>query len=72
MVQRPGREGLVRLLPSTWKTAFGPPPTSCERLLQLPEGANLGRAVNDAMRAVEQENEDLRGVLSSNVSDKHP
>ena len=32
-------------------------------LLELPEGANLGQAVNDAMRAVEEENEDLRGVL---------
>jgi type I restriction enzyme M protein len=29
----------------------------------LPEGANLGKALNDAMHAIEQENEDLRGVL---------
>ena len=33
-------------------------------LLDLPEGANLGQAVNDAMKAIEDENEDLRGVLS--------
>jgi len=32
-------------------------------LLNLPEGANLGQAVNDAMKAIEDENEDLRGVL---------
>jgi len=32
-------------------------------LLKLPEGANLGQAVNDAMKAIEEENEDLRGVL---------
>ncbi|GGK85652.1 type I restriction-modification system subunit M [Deinococcus radiotolerans] len=32
-------------------------------LLQLPEGANVGQSINDAMRAIEEENEDLRGVL---------
>jgi type I restriction enzyme M protein len=32
-------------------------------LLNLTEGANLGQAVNDAMKAIEDENEDLRGVL---------
>jgi len=32
-------------------------------LLDLAEGADLGRAINDAMAAVEQENEDLKGVL---------
>jgi type I restriction enzyme M protein len=33
------------------------------RLLQLPEGADLGREINDAMRAIETENDDLRDVL---------
>jgi type I restriction enzyme M protein len=32
-------------------------------LLKLPEGENIGRAINDAMGAIEDENEDLRGVL---------
>ncbi len=32
-------------------------------LLQLPEGENIGRAINDAMKAIEAENEELRGVL---------
>ena len=32
-------------------------------LLKLTEGENLGRAINDAMKAVEEENEDLKGVL---------
>ncbi len=32
-------------------------------LLALPEGSDLGRAVNDAMRAVEEHNPDLSGVL---------
>jgi len=32
-------------------------------LLELPEGENIGRAINDAMRAIESENPDLKGVL---------
>src|SRR5712691_8418907 len=32
-------------------------------LLELPEGKNLGKAMNDAMAALEEENEELRGVL---------
>lgn len=32
-------------------------------LLNLPEGADIGRAINEAMTAIEKENEDLRGVL---------
>ena len=32
-------------------------------LLSLPEGANIGQAVNDAMRAIEKENPDLADVL---------
>jgi type I restriction enzyme M protein len=32
-------------------------------LLNLPEGANLGKAANDAMTAVEEVNPDLKGVL---------
>jgi type I restriction enzyme M protein len=32
-------------------------------LLRLPEGEDLGRALNEAMRLIEEENEDLKGVL---------
>ena len=32
-------------------------------LLKLPEGANIGMAINDAMRAVEAENPDLKDIL---------
>jgi type I restriction enzyme M protein len=32
-------------------------------LLNLPEGENIGRAIDDAMRAIEAENEELRDVL---------
>jgi type I restriction enzyme M protein len=33
------------------------------KLLDSPEGADIGKAINDAMRAVEAENEDLKEVL---------
>ena len=31
--------------------------------MALPEGANIGQAINDVMRAIERENETLRDVL---------
>lgn len=34
-----------------------------ENLLNLPEGENIGQAINDAMRAIEAENPDLKDVL---------
>jgi type I restriction enzyme M protein len=33
------------------------------RLRELPEGADLGRALNDAMKAIEEHNDDLAGAL---------
>ncbi len=32
-------------------------------LIQMPEGGNIGAAINDAMRAIETENSDLKDVL---------
>ncbi|KAA0255514.1 SAM-dependent DNA methyltransferase [Acidobacteria bacterium ACD] len=40
-----------------------PPEARFGALLALPEGANLGKAINDAMKAIEAENDDLKGVL---------
>jgi type I restriction enzyme M protein len=37
-------------------------------LLQLPEGADIGKAIIEAMKAVEADNEDLRGVLPKNYT----
>ncbi|MHA1226578.1 MAG: type I restriction-modification system subunit M [Candidatus Hodarchaeales archaeon] len=34
-----------------------------ETLMNLPEEANIGKEINDAMRAVERENDDLKNVL---------
>ena len=42
---------------------FLPDDSRFGHLLQLPEGSELGQAVNDAMRAVERENPDLADVL---------
>jgi type I restriction enzyme M protein len=40
-----------------------PPQARYSYLLNLPEGENIGRAINDAMKAIEAENEELRDVL---------
>lgn len=37
-------------------------------LLKLPEGENIGKAVNEAMKAIETENEDLKDVLPKNYT----
>jgi type I restriction enzyme M protein len=37
-------------------------------LLALPEGENIGKAINDAMKGVEAENEDLKGILPKSYS----
>lgn len=42
---------------------FLPEKARFSSLLALPEGENLGRAVNDAMAAIEAENEELKAVL---------
>jgi type I restriction enzyme M protein len=42
---------------------YVPPEARFAGLLALPEGASIGKAINDAMAAIEIENEDLRGVL---------
>lgn len=42
---------------------FLPPEARYDHLLRLPEGEPLGRAINDAMKAIEQENDDLKGAL---------
>jgi type I restriction enzyme M protein len=40
-----------------------PEPARFANLLQLKEGDNLGKAINDAMAAIEEENAALKGVL---------
>jgi len=40
-----------------------PPQARFSYLLKLPEDENIGRAINDAMHAIEAENDELKGVL---------
>jgi len=42
---------------------FLPTPARFATLLNLPEGENIGKALNEAMKAIEEENDDLKGVL---------
>ncbi len=45
-----------------------PPHARFSYLLRLPEGENTGKAINDAMKAIEADNEELRGVLPANYT----
>jgi type I restriction enzyme M protein len=36
------------------------------KLINLPESADIGKAINDAMKAIETDNEELRDVLPKN------
>jgi len=40
-----------------------PPNSRFSKLISIPEGENIGAAINDAMRAIEAENPDLKDVL---------
>lgn len=42
---------------------YVPPEARFSHLLSLPEGENIGKAINEAMKAVEAENIELKGVL---------
>ncbi len=42
---------------------YMPPEARFSRLLQLPEGENVGKAINEAMKAIEADNPDLHDVL---------
>ena len=42
---------------------YVPPTARFSHLLSLPEGENIGKAINEAMKSVEAENVDLKGVL---------
>ena len=42
---------------------YVPPESRFSKLLDLPEGENVGKTINEAMKAVETANEQLKGVL---------
>lgn len=58
-----GRRGVTPASYQRLGVVYLPEAARFSRLLDLPEGENIGRAVNDAMEAIEEANEELRGVL---------
>jgi len=36
-------------------------------ILNLPEGSNIGRAINEAMKLIESQNESLKGVFTQDI-----
>jgi type I restriction enzyme M protein len=58
-----GRKGIGRADYQAEKIVYLPDEARFTNLLMLEEGANLGKAINDAMAAIERENLSLVGVL---------
>jgi len=56
-----GVEGELGILPGHIPLTTGLEPGLLR--VKLPEGENIGKAINDAMKAIEKENEDLKDVL---------
>lgn len=68
--QKPGgRRGVSKVDYQAMKGVLYLPENSrFSYLLNLPEGENIGKAINDAMKAIEAENEELRDVLPKTYS----
>lgn len=64
---KPGKPSIRRRIGKTDYQAAGvmylPDEARFSYLLNLPEGADIGRAINEAMKSIEHENEDLKSVL---------
>ncbi len=63
---QPQAESRRKIGPTDYHAAgvvYLPDEARFSHLLSLPEGANVGQAVNEAMRAIEKENPDLADVL---------
>ncbi|HST51846.1 MAG TPA: class I SAM-dependent DNA methyltransferase [Pyrinomonadaceae bacterium] len=61
-----GGSGRRSITPQSYQrlgVVYLPEEARFSHLLNLPEGENIGKAVNDAMAAIEEENEELKGVL---------
>jgi len=50
---------------------FLPPAARFSKLLALPEGENIGKAINDAMKAVEAENDNLKACCRRPTQDRY-
>jgi type I restriction enzyme M protein len=61
--QTTGRQQLSKLHYQARGVMYIPEAGRWSGLMRLPEGSNIGKAINDAMRAIEDENDDLKDVL---------
>lgn len=57
------RKGITKTDYQAKGVMYLPPDARFSNLLNLPEGENIGKAINDAMKAIETENEELKDVL---------
>ena len=57
------RRGISKIDYQARGVMFIPDEARWTTLMQLPESANIGKTINDAMRAIEAENDDLKDVL---------
>jgi type I restriction enzyme M protein len=63
MPQSSGRRKIGKADYQAQGVLFLPEESRFSYLLNLPEGTNIGKAINDAMKAIETDNEDLKDVL---------
>jgi len=62
------RRGITRDDYQELSVVYLPEKARWVNLINLPEGADIGKALNDAMTDIEKENEDLRGILPKNYT----
>jgi type I restriction enzyme M protein len=58
-----GRKTYTKIHYQAEGVMFLPESARYKTLINLPEGADIGRKINEAMDAIEQENDDLKGIL---------
>ncbi|GBD86639.1 hypothetical protein BMS3Abin03_00560 [bacterium BMS3Abin03] len=66
--QKSGRAKISKLNYQAKGVLYIPEKASYNYLLNLPEGSNIGKAVNNAMKLIEEENSNLAGVLPKNYT----
>ncbi len=66
--KKTGRQKIGKLHFHANNVLYLPEESRFKTLLKLPEGEDIGQAINDAMRAIEAENPDLKDVLPKNYN----
>lgn len=63
-----GRRGITKADYQARGVMYLPESARFSRLINLPEGADIGKEINEAMRAIEAENEELKNILPRNYN----